>query len=143
MSRGAEGDAVKRIVMLCLLGCIGCGDDDGMAVQKCDDLFDDVCDRGVECVPQQTGTHASCVQQLQQILACESARTVSMTYDRCIQQVKGAGCQDLFPTAPQTGRAALSLPADCTGVIQMFEPGAPIARSPFRAAAGLSAVSAD
>jgi hypothetical protein len=120
---------VKRIIMLCVLGCIGCGDDEDAAPQ-CNDLIDDVCDRVVECVPQQAATHAICVQRMQQTLSCESAKRVSATYYRCIQQIKADSCQVLFPTNPQTAGTALSLPADCTSAIQVFAPGAPLAGSP-------------
>jgi hypothetical protein len=116
-------------MLLCVLGCIGCGGGDEDAVPKCDVLRDGVCDRVVECAPQQATTHASCLQRIQQTLSCESPRTVSATYDRCIQQVKSSACQVLFPTNPQTGQAALRMPADCTDVIQMLEPDAALAGS--------------
>lgn len=134
---------MKQWMVLCVLGCLGCGGGSETPVQKCDDLLSDLCDRGVQCVPQETGTHDSCVQQLQQQLSCGSAKKVSSTYDRCIQQIKQNSCQILFPTDPQTGQHTLSLPADCNGVIEMFEPGAPIGNSPFQGASQLSTVSAD
>jgi hypothetical protein len=131
------------MAVLCILGCIGCGGSAETPVQKCDDLINDVCDRGVECIPQQTGTHANCVQQLQQVLACGSAKKVSASYNRCIEQIKGDGCQVLFPTDPQTGQPTFSLPADCMGVIEMFEPGGQIGSSPFHRASQLSTVSGE
>jgi len=133
---------VQRIMMLCVLGWIGCGGGAETPVQKCDDLVNDVCDRGVQCFPS-AGTHADCVQAVQQVVACGMAKKIGPTFDRCIQQIKEDSCQILFPTDPNTGQMALSLPADCNGVIQSFEPGAPIASSPFHAARGLSTVSSD
>lgn len=133
---------MKRLTMLCILGWIGCGGGAATPVQRCDDLVNDICDRAVQCAPQQ-GTHADCVQAVQQIVACGMAKKIGTSYDRCVQQIKADSCQILFPTNPNTGQMALSLPADCNGVIQSFEPGAPIASSPFHAANALSTVSPD
>ncbi len=131
---------MKRIAMLYILGWVGCGGGSETPVQKCDDLLSDVCDRGVQCVPQETGTHDNCVQQLQQVLACGTAKMVSASYDRCIQEIKGNACWILFPTDPQTGMTSLALPADCNGAIQMFEPAQPLPGSPLGAVSRLSTV---
>ena len=137
---------MKRIAIFCVLGCIGCGGGEETPVQKCDALINDVCDRAVQCIPQEAGTHANCVQALQQILSCGSAKRVSATYNRCIQQIQGDGCQILFPADPQSGGHSLDLPADCNGVILMFEPGDPapaLGGSPISRASRLSTVSAE
>ncbi|HEX7844111.1 MAG TPA: hypothetical protein VF469_41835 [Kofleriaceae bacterium] len=63
------------------------------------------------------------MQQLQQILPCGSTKKIGTSYSRCISQINADSCPILFPADPQTGEPTLSLPADCTGVIQMFEPG--------------------
>jgi hypothetical protein len=99
----------------------------------------------VECIPQQTGTHDNCVQMLQQLVACGTAKKVSTTYDRCIQQIKGDSCPVLFPVDPTTGQPGLDLPADCTGAIEQFAPGdatPAVASSPFHGASRLLTVSA-
>lgn len=132
---------MQRIMMLCVLGWVGCGGGAETPVQKCDDLVNTTCDRAVQCIPS-AGTHADCVQAVQQVVACGMAKKIGPTFDRCIQQIKGDSCQVLFPTDPQTGMTALSLPADCRGLIETFEPGTPLGDSPFRAARELSAVSA-
>ena len=112
---------MKRTVVLCVLVCIGCGGSSAKTpVQKCDDLITFVCDRGVECIPA-AGTHAECVQALQQVLPCGMAKMVTTSYDRCVSQIKADSCTVLFPADPQTGDRTLSLPADCVGVIQMLE----------------------
>jgi hypothetical protein len=116
---------VKRIV-LCGLVCIGCGSSAPKTpMQKCDDLITTVCDRGVQCIPA-AGTHAECVSALQPLLPCAMVKTVTASYDRCIDQLKSDSCAMLFPT-DSSGHTMLTLPTDCVGVLQMFEPpGAPI-----------------
>jgi hypothetical protein len=139
---------VKRLAVLCVLGWLGCGGSETPA-EKCDNLESDVCDRGVECLPQQTGTHANCVQALDQVLTCSSTKQVGATYDRCIQQIKADSCPTLFQTDPNNGQVNLVLPADCVGVIMKLEPGGPepatsaIGRSPFQRASQLSTASAE
>jgi hypothetical protein len=137
---------VKQLVVLCVLGWIGCGGGSETPVDKCNDLINDLCDRGVQCAPQETGTHVNCIQQLLQQLPCGSTKQVSATYDSCVQQIKGDACQVLFPADPQTGEHSVSLPTDCNGVILMFEPGAQtptIGGSPFQRASQLSTISAE
>lgn len=100
-----------------LLVIVACGGGGGSsAVEKCDDLVDVVCDRAVECVPS-GGTHAACVQEVQQVISCGSAKRVSATYDRCMSQLESNSCAVLFPTNPQSGSRELALPADCMSVI--------------------------
>lgn len=97
------------LVGLLLVGCGG-----SSAVDKCDDLVNVVCDRTVECV---SGiTHADCVAAVQQQLPCGSAKKVSASYDRCIDQLNNDSCQVLFPP-DQNGQPSLALPADCNAVI--------------------------
>ena len=98
---------------------LGCGGGGGSSpVEKCDDLVDIVCDRAVECIPG-AGTHASCVQEVQQVIPCGSAKQVSTSYDRCMTQLETTSCAVLFPVNPQNGQRELVLPADCMSVILM------------------------
>jgi hypothetical protein len=83
-------------------------------VEKCDDLVDVLCDRGVRCVG---GSHIECVQAVKTGLPCGSARSVTSSYDRCIDQLETASCNVLFAINPQTGELVVRLPADCMGVI--------------------------
>jgi hypothetical protein len=86
------------------------------------------------------------VQQLLQVLPCGSTKQVGATYDSCVQQIKGDTCPVLFPADPQTGAHSVNLPADCNGVIQMFEPGAQtptIGGAPFQRASQLSTISTE
>jgi hypothetical protein len=130
---------VERLVVLCVLGCLGCGGSAETPVQKCDDLVNDLCNRGVSCAPAQTGTHDNCVQQLQQILPCGTTKKVGTSYDRCVMQINGDSCQILFPTDPQTGQVSVSLPADCVGVIQTRSPDPVVGGSMFSPARALAA----
>jgi hypothetical protein len=83
-------------------------------VEKCDDLVDILCDRGVQC---EGGSHAECVQAVKTQLPCGSAKSVSSSYDRCIDQLQTSSCNVLFGTNSTTGELELHLPADCNSVI--------------------------
>lgn len=91
----------------------GCGTE-ASAVDKCDDLVDVLCDRGVQCLGF---SRAECVQAVQSELPCGSAKQVSASYDRCIDQLEVNSCAVLFPVNPTTGQPQLRLPADCMQVI--------------------------
>jgi hypothetical protein len=92
---------------------VGCGGGKS-PVEKCDDLVDVVCDRTVECVSGVT--KADCVQAVQQQLPCGAAKSVSESYNRCIDQLDNDSCAILFPP-DQNGQPTLALPADCNSVI--------------------------
>lgn len=99
---------------LCLLGFLLAACGGSSAVDKCDDLVDVVCDRTVECVSGITKT--DCVQAVQQQLPCGSAKKVSASYDRCMDQLNNDSCDILFPP-DSNGQPSLALPADCNAVI--------------------------
>jgi len=82
-------------------------------VEQCDDLVDVLCGRGVQCLG---GSHSECVTAVRAELPCGSAKSVSGTYDRCIDQLQSASCSVLFATS-STGDPELRLPADCRAVI--------------------------
>lgn len=103
--------------LLFLLGVAACSTELS-PVDKCDDLVEVICDRGVQCLG---GSHTECVQVLQTELACGRARSVSASYDRCISQLETNSCSVLFPIDPQTGAPSLRLPADCMQVILVRE----------------------
>jgi hypothetical protein len=84
-------------------------------VEKCDDLVDVLCTRATQCVAGTT--HTECVQAVKTGLPCGSAKDVTSSYDRCIDQLNGASCNVLFSTNPTTGELQLQLPADCKGTI--------------------------
>jgi len=100
-------------VSVCLVA--GCGNDPS-PVEKCDALVDELCDRGMQCVPN-SGTHAQCVQTIETQLSCGAVKAVSSTYDRCMDQLQTFSCQVLFPFDPQTNMQTLVLPADCMSVV--------------------------
>jgi hypothetical protein len=105
--------------ILCVVCFVGaCSASEKSPVAKCDDLVDDVCNRAIECLGAATvGSHSACVQQIHQALPCGSAKGVSASYDRCINQINTDSCPVLFPPDPQTGNPMLMLPADCKAVI--------------------------
>jgi hypothetical protein len=107
---------IMRALLLLVAGSvIGCGTDKS-PVEKCDDLINVLCDRGVECLPN-AGDHTTCVQQVQQSIPCGTAKSVSATYDRCVNELMADSCPVLFPPDPQSGQPTLKLPADCMSVV--------------------------
>lgn len=102
----------KALVLLFALA--GCATERS-PVEKCDDLVDVLCDRAIQCFPS-AGTHTQCVQELQQVLPCGSAKSVSASYDRCVDQLQADSCPVLFPLDAQ-GQPTLKLPADCMSVV--------------------------
>lgn len=108
---------VARVVVLAVLGCIGCGGDKSPS-EKCEDLVNLSCDRAVECLSWASGMHTACVQAVEQAgLSCTATKSVKPSYDRCIDQLNEQSCRMLFPIDPNTGDQALELPAECNGVL--------------------------
>lgn len=101
--------------VLVLLVATACGGTEPSPVEKCDDLIDLLCDRAVQCIPT-GGSHRTCVQEVQQELACGSVKAVSASYDRCMNQLSATSCPVLFPNDAQ-GQPTLELPADCMSVV--------------------------
>jgi hypothetical protein len=110
--------------MLVLVGCAT----ESSPVEKCDDLVDVLCSRGVQCLG---GSHSECVQGVKSELPCGSARSVSASYDRCVEQLQTNSCAALFPTNPSTGQPEIRLPADCMSVILTREAPASLPMSPL------------
>jgi hypothetical protein len=108
---------IMFVWMTALFAVAGCGTE-ASPVEKCDDLVDTLCDKGVQCLG---GSHAECVQAAQTTLPCGSARSVTTSYDRCVDQLESASCSVLFAFNSVTGELELRLPADCRGVIQYFD----------------------
>lgn len=107
---------------------VGCGAEKS-PVEKCDDLVDVICDRGVQCLG---GSVNECVQAVRSELPCGSAKSVSASYDRCVDQLETNSCSVLFPTNPMTGQPEIRLPADCMQVILTREvPSAASISEPF------------
>jgi hypothetical protein len=116
------GPVMRRALWFVVSVAMGCGSEP-TPVEKCDDLVDALCDRGVACVPN-SGTHTTCVQELRNILPCGSAKSVSASYDRCLDQIETNSCSVLFPINPMTGEQTVRLPADCMQVILTRQPPA-------------------
>jgi hypothetical protein len=91
---------VKRLVALLVAVLPACGgdssgDDSAAAAAKCNDWSKLVCARAVEC--QAVTSAQACTDQLARGLVCGKTRSVSKTYDQCLDDTKGAPCDDLFP----------------------------------------------
>lgn len=105
------------VLAAALAACGGGGDDP--AADECRALLDAICDRVVECGAFGGIDHGECVDQSESGLpedSCDGADMVGATYASCLTMVGSATCADLFPSA-----TTVTLPPDCTGVIQ-FEP---------------------
>jgi hypothetical protein len=110
---------VVKVVVLAALGCVGCSSDRSPS-EKCEDLVNLTCDRAVDCLAGASGMHAACVQAVGQAgLSCTATKSVTPSYDRCIDQLDEQSCRVLFPIDPNTGHQALELPAECSGVLVM------------------------
>lgn len=105
-----------RCCWIWLLTVVACTATEATPVEKCDDLVDLLCDRAVACIPN-VGTHATCVQEVLQVIPCGTVTAVSASYERCMDQLASFSCPVLFPPDPQTGEATLELPADCMSVV--------------------------
>lgn len=105
--------------MWCLVAA--CGASEPSPVEKCDDLVDLLCDRAVQCFPN-AGSHATCIQELNQEIPCGSVKQVSASYERCMDQLAATSCPVLFPTDAQ-GQPTVELPADCMSVVLYRELG--------------------
>ncbi len=123
-----KNNVVVKVVVLAVLGCVGCGDKSPK--DKCEDLIDAVCDRGVECITGAAGMHDECVHAVEGDLPCGDVKSVTSSYDRCIDQLNEQSCQTLFPRDPDTGDQALVLPTECSGVLSTQSTSRAIDRVP-------------
>ena len=110
-----RNDIVVKVMVLVVLGCVGCGDKSPS--EKCEDLIDSICDRAVECITGADGMHRQCVDAVKQQLSCGAVKSVKPSYDRCIDLLNGQSCNTLFPPDPTTGSQMLKLPVECNGVL--------------------------
>jgi len=124
-------DIVVKLMVLAVLCCIGCGDKSPK--EKCADLIDVVCDRGVECIAGAAGMHDECVHAVEGALPCGNIKSVTATYDHCIDLLNEQSCGTLFPTDPATGAQTLKLPAECSGVLSTQSTSGEIGRVPHAA----------
>jgi hypothetical protein len=107
---------VMTAMVLAVLGGGGCGEDKSPA-EKCEDLVSLICDRAVECIAGAAGMHSACVQAFEQEASCASTRSVSASYDRCLDRLDAVSCQALVTTDPATGETMLEVPTECHGVL--------------------------
>jgi len=108
---------MKNLVMVvALVGFGGAGCGEKSPAEKCEDLVSSVCDRVVDCIPG-VGTHDDCVRAFDGELSCSSTKSVSMSYDQCLDMVGAQSCPTLFPTDMQSGEIMLDLPDTCSGVL--------------------------
>jgi hypothetical protein len=112
--RVSKSFSVSGLVVL--LGLVGCGGGDSPE-EKCENFLSTVCDRGLECAPAETPSHASCVDALESVVPCGMVESVGDSFDSCMDKVESNSCATLFPRDSQ-GEVALVLPADCNGVLE-------------------------
>lgn len=68
---------------------------------------------------------SACVQAVHQSIACSSIKSVSASYDTCIDTLHSSSCSTLFPADPDTGSIQLKLPAVCSSVLLSLAPSGP------------------
>ena len=110
-------------IVLAMVGWIGCGgDSERTPPEKCEDLIDALCARGVECIPGARGMQSACVQAVHQSITCSMTKSVSAIYATCMNTLDDSSCSTLFPADPDTGAIALKLPATCNSVLLGLAP---------------------
>jgi hypothetical protein len=128
---------VKHTLYLAILGTAlalgaGCGGGDSSPSDKCTTLIDDLCNRATSCVAGAAGMQAQCVQAVEANVACSAVKSVTESYDGCIDTINSQSCSTLFPSDP-SGQVQLTLPDNCRGVLQTST-GAPRLAEAFTAA---------
>src|SRR5512140_3940536 len=138
---------MKNLVMVMVMALVsfggsGCGEKS--PAEKCEDLVSSVCDRVVDCIPG-VGTHDDCVRAFDSELSCSSTKSVSMSYDECLNMLSAQSCPTLFPTDMQSGEIMLTLPDTCSGVLSTQSDRGdptPTLGTPTRAANSLGSLAA-
>lgn len=125
------------LVVGMLGGCGGSGDKSPS--DKCFDLADAVCSRGVQCIPGGAGMQDACEQALKPVLMCDQVKSVGATYDTCMTQLNQDSCDTLFPK-DQNGDPMLVLPSPCMGVLLKTGPADPGAGAEARSASDFADV---
>lgn len=101
------------------LGMAACGGDDGDASPsaKCEALESQLCTRITECIPGGAGMQDACIQGIDSTAPCSAIKSVTASYDQCIDLVGSQSCSALFPT-DANGDPEVALPQVCVGVLQ-------------------------
>jgi hypothetical protein len=100
---------------LVMVVCAACGEPSPK--EKCEDLGDRFCDRAVECIPGAQGMHEQCFDAYKRGDACEAVKTVTSSYEACMDDLDRFSCQALFGPMPSFS-STVSLPGTCQGVLR-------------------------
>lgn len=119
-------DRVKTLFLLAVLLCCGGGNEPSPR-EKCEALFDVLCESVGECYNERNGLDGSsvlrdlCVERFASAGSCERAVAVTPSYDQCLDRLNNLNCDEFFD---EDGRVSddYSLPATCRTVIQV-QPG--------------------
>ena len=88
------------------LGLTGCADDQEVAIEKCEDLVNNICELVVECG---FDTLSSCKSTFKASgFDCERAVDVSSSYESCMEDIDAQTCSTFLNG---------DLPESCNGVI--------------------------
>jgi hypothetical protein len=98
------------VLLVCALAAISCGGGGSEdASKKCDAFVTKVCTRLTECNGGQT--QDQCATTLNMIFHCESAASVSSTYEACLSDLDTIACSQLI------GASGTNLPPACANVV--------------------------
>lgn len=112
------------LLVVGMLGACSSSSSNKSPSDKCNDLADAVCGRGIQCIPGGAGMQQACLDAVKPALMCDQVKSVSATYDTCMTQINQDSCATLFPT-DTSGDPMLVLPDPCMGVLLKIGPAAP------------------
>lgn len=101
-------NAMKKLLALSMV-LVGCGAPDPTPTEQCSDLIDAMCAKQRICTSY---PYSQCVPEVRAVLPCGNAVGVGSLYDKCIGDLEGKVCAELFPDG------TFVLPNDCTAVIK-------------------------
>lgn len=86
-------------------------------VEKCEALFNVTCDRMLSCIGEAKAeaedfTHDKCLDVFRLLVPCGKVTSVSMSYDRCVQQTREWSCKAVLEGVQ---------PADCRDLFALEE----------------------
>lgn len=99
---------MKQLLILSMV-LMGCGAPEPTPAERCTDFIETACAKQRICT---SASYAQCVKDTSALIACGNAVGVGALYDKCIGDLEGKTCAELFPGG------TFVLPTDCVAVIK-------------------------